>query len=79
MKHINWMNGVKEYLYSRLFGFCHLPSIIAILVIAIPMFCGHQTGKEMGAKRTITTEEASWTESKSPWQTEFRKNFKVIE
>jgi hypothetical protein len=40
---------------------------------------GRQTGKEMKAKKTITTEEASWTESMSPWQTEFRKNFKVIE
>jgi hypothetical protein len=79
MLNIQWKNGVKEYLYSRLFVFCHLPSIIAILVIAIPMLCGHQTGKEMKVKQVITTEEASWTESKSPWQTEFRKNFKVIE
>lgn len=57
-----------------------MAGVIAIFVMMA--VCGWNTGDEMAvkkAKTAIPAEEASWTESMSPWQTEFRKNFKVME
>jgi hypothetical protein len=73
MKNINWKIGVKEYLYNGSF-------VLGIFVLCLlVMFCGNRTGKEMGAKRTITTEEASWTQSRSWGKGDWYNNFKVIE